>query len=954
MRRVRLPENAAVRQREGDSRGTVPKNRRGGKAAALEFSLRRVLYLLLACLLAAAYVAAAPTNAHAAGEVCEIVGGLQYATLDEALAAVADGQTIRLLEDIDYDGGVTINGISITFDLDGHTLNVTNPAAGQAGLGVTDGAVSLTGLDGPAAFNVTGDGYGVWVTGAASSAAVTSAAASGAGGVGARAEDGGDIEIAGSAQGVSCGVFANGAGSSVVVGGNATASGDDGFGAYARAGGSVTVTGDAVAGGANGIGAEAESGGSIEITGAAQGVLAGASASEAGSSVTVGGDASASGADGFGAYARIDGSVIVNGNAVTSGAGGIGAEAESGGSIEITGDAHGVLAGAYASEADSSVTVGGDASASGADGFGAYARIDGSVVVTGNAVAGGAGGIGAEAESGGSIEVAGDVQGIMAGAYARDDDSSITVGGNAAASGAGSFGADALNGGHIEVAGDTQGVSYGAFTNGPDSSVTVGGNTVASGAAGVGAGAENGGSMAVTSDAEGESFGVYAADADSIITVGGNASASGVAGIGAYASSGAGVVITGDAEGASAGASASGPDSSVTVGGNAASESNYGANAFDSGEITIDGVITAPVYLRVGIDNKGIDDYEAVTTKPGYRTYTDGDSTVWVREDTAAPSIPANLRVTGRTSSGISLAWDASTDNIGVDHYVVEMRPEGGLWAATGAPAVASFDQIGLDPHTTYLFRVNAVDGAGNESAWSDELSARTRSSGGGGGGGTAALLIGTANPPDGTVGAAYAHSFTASGGRPPYTFEVTEGGLPLGLSLAQNGALSGTPAAAGTSRYTVTVTDSSGRTSGHGFTHIIAAAADLPKTITLTIGSTAATVDGQPYTLDATPYIDADAGRTMVPVRFISEVLGAEVEWRAVTRQVVIKDGNIEIVLTIDSTLVRVNGTEQGMDCAPAILPPGRTFVPLRFVSEVLGAAVDYDSDDRRITITR
>ncbi|MGI6549445.1 MAG: FN3 associated domain-containing protein [Syntrophomonadales bacterium] len=78
-------------------------------------------------------------------------------------------------------------------------------------------------------------------------------------------------------------------------------------------------------------------------------------------------------------------------------------------------------------------------------------------------------------------------------------------------------------------------------------------------------------------------------------------------------------------------------------------------------------------------------------------------------------------------------------------------------------------------------------------------------------------------------------------------------------------------------------------------FTYKIAGDGDDPKptakVIQLTIGKTEASVDGMPYTLDARPYINAEAGRTLVPVRFISEALNAEVAWDPITRQVTIKD---------------------------------------------------------------
>jgi|GEM_PF-6592497 len=121
---------------------------------------------------------------------------------------------------------------------------------------------------------------------------------------------------------------------------------------------------------------------------------------------------------------------------------------------------------------------------------------------------------------------------------------------------------------------------------------------------------------------------------------------------------------------------------------------------------------------------------------------------------------------------------------------------------------------------------------------------------------------------------------------------------------------------------------------------------------IVLTLGQREAAVDGSPYLLDGAPF--AVVGRTMVPLRFVSEALGAYVEWNDATGQVTIKAGDREIILTIGSTNVFINGQPAAIDSAPAVLPPGRTFVPLRFVGETLGAQVDYDDATGVITITR
>jgi hypothetical protein len=72
------------------------------------------------------------------------------------------------------------------------------------------------------------------------------------------------------------------------------------------------------------------------------------------------------------------------------------------------------------------------------------------------------------------------------------------------------------------------------------------------------------------------------------------------------------------------------------------------------------------------------------------------------------------------------------------------------------------------------------------------------------------ALQVTTASLPDGTGGAAYSAKLAASGGIKPYTWSITTGALPAGLTLVPaNGLISGRPSAVGTSAFTVTVTDS-------------------------------------------------------------------------------------------------------------------------------------------------
>ncbi|WP_313535284.1 Ig-like domain-containing protein [Sphingomonas sp.] len=70
-------------------------------------------------------------------------------------------------------------------------------------------------------------------------------------------------------------------------------------------------------------------------------------------------------------------------------------------------------------------------------------------------------------------------------------------------------------------------------------------------------------------------------------------------------------------------------------------------------------------------------------------------------------------------------------------------------------------------------------------------------------------VVVGPASLANGTAGVAYSQSITASGGVAPYTYAVTAGALPAGLTLASNGTLSGTPSAGGSFNFTIAATDS-------------------------------------------------------------------------------------------------------------------------------------------------
>lgn len=100
----------------------------------------------------------------------------------------------------------------------------------------------------------------------------------------------------------------------------------------------------------------------------------------------------------------------------------------------------------------------------------------------------------------------------------------------------------------------------------------------------------------------------------------------------------------------------------------------------------------------------------------------------------------------------------------------------------------------------------------------------------------------------------------------------------------------------------------------------------------------------------DAGPYINADK-RTMVPLRFVSEALGCAVEWEESGKSVLISREGKTISLTIGRKIVLVDGVRREMDTTP-VLKDGRTMVPLRFVSEFLDKKVDWDQETHTVTV--
>jgi hypothetical protein len=127
-------------------------------------------------------------------------------------------------------------------------------------------------------------------------------------------------------------------------------------------------------------------------------------------------------------------------------------------------------------------------------------------------------------------------------------------------------------------------------------------------------------------------------------------------------------------------------------------------------------------------------------------------------------------------------------------------------------------------------------------------------------------------------------------------------------------------------------------------------------KVIRLRIGNTGYSVNGTNGMLDAAPTIMN--GRTMLPIRAIVEGLGGTIAWDPAERRVTAVLGSNEVAVWIDNPLGRVNSVYMAIDpenslVMPVIVPPGRTLLPVRFITEKLGCSVGWNEELREVTIT-
>lgn len=120
-------------------------------------------------------------------------------------------------------------------------------------------------------------------------------------------------------------------------------------------------------------------------------------------------------------------------------------------------------------------------------------------------------------------------------------------------------------------------------------------------------------------------------------------------------------------------------------------------------------------------------------------------------------------------------------------------------------------------------------------------------------------------------------------------------------------------------------------------------------KHIVLTLGNAIMQCDQQDVEIDGAVPVNNN-GRVYIPLRAVAEAFGADVDYNDSNRDVTIKNGDIEIIMNTGASLYTVNGEIQTMDMAPYVNEGSRTMVPVRFVSDAFGYEIETTNNEQNI----
>ncbi|MBA4365965.1 MAG: hypothetical protein C0398_08230 [Coprothermobacter sp.] len=355
-----------------------------------------------------------------------------------------------------------------------------------------------------------------------------------------------------------------------------------------------------------------------------------------------------------------------------------------------------------------------------------------------------------------------------------------------------------------------------------------------------------------------------------------------------------------------------------------------------------------------------------IGASPTVSFVADGAKTVYVRLDDSTPSAWDGRPVTIPTGKHTVEAWAIDVQGAEGDHGVQTIlvdltRPVVTVDQGPGDLLVreSPFTLSGTVSEPVDVLQVNGVAAAvGADLKWSVSVSASNgqslslyaRDLAGNGTAFVRTVHV-DAVPPVVQLVTPSALDSTTSEVTQIVSFRLSEPGTALvnGVTAVEMKGLWSVPVdlVAGANQVTIVAGDLSGNQS----TLHLTIERRQQTVIQLTVGSATATVDTQSLDMGAQPIL-LKSGTVMVPLRFVSEALGAAVEWLPAMRIVSLKRGETSIQLQIGSRMALIDLRPMSLLEAPIIVG-GRTLVPLRFISEAFGADVAWDQQTKRVTIT-
>lgn len=320
------------------------------------------------------------------------------------------------------------------------------------------------------------------------------------------------------------------------------------------------------------------------------------------------------------------------------------------------------------------------------------------------------------------------------------------------------------------------------------------------------------------------------------------------------------------------------------------------------------------------------------------------------------PAKPTNLVATAQSSSAVGLTWADNADN--EEMYRVYRRDGTHIPFGQVSPdlpaGTTSWQDTTVAPSSLYTYLVKAVNAAG-DSDWSNEVSVTTPAAP------LAApsaptLLMGVAGTPRSVEVNWNDNSSNEEGFR--LERRAGNGAWTQVKTLGMDAIkwMDETVSPATVYSYRVKAYNAGGESAWSNEFTVTTPSAVQSVVMKLTIDKKNYTINGVAMMMDVAPVILES--RTLGPVRYVAEALGAEVAWDPVERKVTLTRGSKVIELWIGRNTARVDGAYMLIDpenpeVKPVILPPGRTMLPFRFIAEQLGASVGWEAVKREVTIT-